>query len=91
MGCKKFSKEAKALIYGIIVLAVYFILCAIFASKMQSVAALKGYGIDAHAWAMCFWLGILGGIYVIALPDLIQQKQNQQLIELLKEKGDKNA
>lgn len=79
------------MIYAIIVLAVYFVLCAIFASKMQSVAALKGYGTDTHAWAMCFWLGILGGIYVIALPDLIQKKQNQQLIELLKEKSGENA
>ena len=77
--------------YVLIILAVYFVICAIFASKMQSVAALKGYGIDAHAWAMCFWLGILGGIYVIALPDLIQQKQNQKLIELLKEKSGENA
>lgn len=77
--------------YVLIILAVYFVICAIFASKMQRVADLKGYGIDAHAWAMCFWLGILGGIYVIALPDLIQQKQNQKLIELLKEKSGENA
>lgn len=57
----------------------------IFANFMQKVAARKGYGNDAHAWAMCFWLGIVGGVYVIALPDLIQQNQNQQIIELLKD------
>lgn len=69
---------------------VIFLLCSIllihfiFANLMQKVAARKGYGNNAHAWAMCFWLGIVGGIYVIALPDLIRQNQNQQMIELLK-------
>lgn len=59
---------------------------ATYASFMKRAAIQKGYGDDAHAWALCFWLGIIGGLYVIALPDLICQNQNQQIIELLKEK-----
>jgi len=35
---------------------------------------------------MCFWLGIIGCIYVAALPDKIQQKQNQKIIDLLSAK-----
>ena len=35
---------------------------------------------------MCFWLGIIGCVYVAALPDKIQQQQNQKMIELLENK-----
>lgn len=31
-----------------------------------------------------FWLGIIGYIYVLSLPDKVTQSQNQQIIELLK-------
>lgn len=73
--------------YAVIIFLLCFILLVqfIFANFMRKVAVRKGYGNDVHAWAMCFWLGIIGGIYVIALPDLIQQNQNQQTIEILKE------
>ncbi len=70
----------------ILMILVGLVVQAIYASLMNKAAARKGYGDDAHAWAMCFWLGIIGGVYVIALPDLIQQNQNQQIIELLKER-----
>lgn len=63
----------------------------LFAHFMRKTAAMKGHGDNSHAWAMCFWLGFIGGIYVIALPDLIQQNQNQQIIELLKDKGDNHG
>ncbi len=72
-------------------LALFAVLClliwiqCLYANHMKKAAILKGYGDDAHAWAMCFWLGIIGGIYVIALPDLVQQGQNQQIISMLKE------
>ncbi|MFR6560924.1 MAG: hypothetical protein ACLUR5_02100 [Eubacterium ventriosum] len=45
---------------------------------------MKGYGKEIHAWAWCFWLGIIGYIYVLSLPDKVTQSQNQQIIELLK-------
>ena len=31
---------------------------------------MKGYGTEIHSFAMCFWLGVIGCLYVIALPDL---------------------
>lgn len=54
------------------------------AKQMANVAAMKGYGKEIHAWAWCFWLGIIGYIYVLSLPDKVTQSQNQQIIELLK-------
>ncbi|MGM9522164.1 MAG: hypothetical protein ACI3VB_06780 [Oscillospiraceae bacterium] len=63
----------------------------IYAHFMNLAAVRKGYGDDAHVWALCFWLGIIGGIYVIALPDLIQQSQNQQMIELLRGGADERG
>ncbi len=30
------------------------------AEQMANVAAMKGYGKEIHAWAWCFWLGIIG-------------------------------
>ncbi|MBE6654826.1 MAG: hypothetical protein E7608_05150 [Ruminococcaceae bacterium] len=42
----------------------------LIASKFNAVAELKGHGKEVHAFAMCFWLGIIGYLYVISLPDL---------------------
>lgn len=69
----------------ILSVVIAIVIQAIFATFMKKVAVRKGYGDDIHAWAMCFWLGLFGGIYIIALPDLILQSQNQRIIELLKE------
>lgn len=69
----------------ILVLLVVLIANAIGAMLMRSAAIQKGYGDDIHAWAVCFWLGIFGYLYIIALPDKISQIQNQQIINLLKE------
>ena len=75
---------------GVYIIALFVVLFInyIIANHMKFVATLKGYGDDAHAWAMCFWLGIIGCIYVAALPDKIAQSQNQQIIELLKGKSE---
>ncbi len=43
------------------------------AQNMQSVVEKKGYT-DVRVVAMCFWLGIIGYLYVIALPDLELRK-----------------
>ena len=56
----------------------------IIALKMQDVAEEKGYEKDATVFHMCFWFGIIGCIYVAALPDRIQQEQNAKIIKLLK-------
>lgn len=54
----------------------------IIASMMSNVAVMKGHGKEVHAFAACFWLGIIGCIYVAALPDKIIQSQNKKIIEL---------
>lgn len=76
----------------IVVLAavVVIVIDVVIAKKMESVAALKGHGEEVHAFAMCFWLGIVGYIYVAALPDKIQQEQNQKIIELISTKSSDN-
>jgi len=70
------------IIVGVIL---YILLNAIGASLMRNIAIEKGYGDSYHPWAACFWLGIFGYLYVIAMPDKIQQSQNQQILEALKE------
>lgn len=76
--------------FGIIIgVIVYILLNAIGASLMRNIAIEKGYGDNCHVWAACFWLGIFGYLYVIAMPDKIQQEQNQQILELLKEGREK--
>ena len=55
------------------------------ATLMKQVSINKGYGAETHIWAICFWLGIIGYLYVIALPDKIMQSQNQKIIKLLEE------
>lgn len=75
--------------YILLVIVIYLIIGFVIGRMMENVAADKGYGTEAHAFAMCFWLGIIGCIYVAALPDKIQQKQNQKIIELLSVKDDK--
>ncbi len=42
----------------------------IVAKKFEEIAKQKGYGEEKHTCAMCFWLGVVGYLYVIALPDL---------------------
>lgn len=70
--------------FSALLIILMIVIQAIYAYHMKKVAILKGYGDDAHAWAICFCLGILGGIYVVALPDLIQQSQNQQILDSIK-------
>lgn len=67
---------------AIIILPI-ILLKLLIAKMMANVAASKGYGKEAHAFAMCFWLGVCGYIYVTALPDKILQEQNRRMLELL--------
>ena len=43
------------------------------AKKFEEIAFGKGYDENEHTFAMCFWLGIIGYLYVIALPDISQK------------------
>ena len=73
-----FSGESMILI-GIIMI----ISRTIFAIFMNQAALEKGYEKEAHAFAICFFLGILGGLYVIALPYKDIHEQNKEIINLL--------
>ncbi len=70
----------------ILIILIDVVIRIFYAFRMKEVAIQKGYGEDTNVWIICFFLGILGGMYVIALPDLILQSQNKQIIELLKER-----
>lgn len=42
----------------------------IIAKQFEKIAMDKGYTPEeAHPFAMCFWLGIIGCLYVCAMPD----------------------
>ena len=69
----------------IISTAVVILIKALIDKKIASTVEKKGYTLqETHAWAMCFWLGIFGYIYVIALPDRTVQQQNEEIISLLR-------
>lgn len=70
-----------------LILLVYLFTWVYCAKLMADTAVMKGYNAaDMHLWAICFWLGIFGYLYVLSLPDKIVQEQNQQIIKLLEEK-----
>lgn len=70
----------------IIVVACLIVLAilAFGASLMEKSADLKGYS-DEHIFAICFWLGIIGYLYVISLPDKSNsnsyENENKQILE----------
>ena len=58
---------------GLIILPIIIAFVALFihwylALKFEQIAFMKGYDKSAHSLAMCFWLGMIGYIYVAALP-----------------------
>lgn len=73
----------------IFVLIVYLVINGIIANFMKNVAYAKGYDDNAHAFAMCFWLGIAGWLYVVALPDLVERKNQEEIINLLRKEPKK--
>lgn len=75
--------------YNLIILGVcvvlYFLVNLILAKFFKQVAYAKGFDDKCHAWALVFWLGIFGCIYVCALPDLTLRKQNAEVLSHLQE------
>lgn len=58
------------------------------AKNMEKISERKGYyGIHAFFWCFCF--GVLGYIFVLALPDKEIKKQNEEIIALLKKEHKK--
>ena len=66
--------------YWLILLAMLAI-NIVLALAMQKAAQLKGYNGSEHAFAYTFFLGIMGCIYVAALPDLVLRKKIQDLLD----------
>lgn len=58
----------------VVLIAVILIIQYYVAERFEEVAFLKGYDESMHCFAMCFWLGIVGYLYVIALP--VKEKRN---------------
>ena len=58
------------IVFSIIFVVVFFVIGYIVARKFEQIAFQKGYGTEVHSFAMCFWLAMIGYIYVLALPDL---------------------
>lgn len=72
----------------VIGLVVALIINFVIAKKFEEIAFDKGYTEEKHTFALCFWLGIIGYIYVAALPDIRATKsiaeQNRRIEGLLK-------
>ena len=65
-----------SVIAGILILINIIIAC-----MMKSVAVKKGYYDGAYAFPMCFFLGIVGCLYVVALPDIALRAEIRKLNE----------
>jgi len=71
------------LVLFLVLVVLYLIWNLIMAKTMEKIARQKGYGEEFNAFMMCFWLGMIGCLYVIALPDLKQREQLDRMIERL--------
>lgn len=69
--------------YIVIIIVVYLVINGIVASFMKNAAYAKGYDDNAHAFAMSFWLGVAGWLYVVALPDLVARENQERIIQIL--------
>lgn len=73
------------MVVSLIVTAVYFVIQYFVAKKFEQIAIDKGYSpAIEHPFAMCFWLGIAGMIYVLALPDKTLKYRQEELIKAIK-------
>lgn len=71
-------------VMGFIILLISIVILFWIAFKMVDVAQDKGYdNCTGRIFALCLLFNIVGYLYVIALPDLKLQKQNEKIIELL--------
>ena len=84
-----------------LLLIIYIVIAAVVSTWFTEIAKLKGYDVkEKHIWARCFWLGFIGWLYAIGLPDkntkcssedkndLIQNKpvqDSENLIDYVKE------
>ena len=73
----------------IAVVLVVVLISLLFASLMNAIAVGKGYE-NSHAFALVFFFGALGMLYVIALPDLKARQQREDILAVLLSKEGEN-
>ena len=74
----------------ILCLVIMIFIDAVIAKKFEKIAFAKGYDESIHSFAMCFWLGVVGYLYVIALPDLTLRHTDSAVTNTQKESQDEN-
>ena len=47
--------------------------------------SIKKGQVEAHAFPIVFFFGIMGCLYVVALPDLVIREQNEDILTALME------
>ena len=62
--------------------AVLGVIWGFLSGEMSRMAEAKGYSRRRY-WHICFWLGIVGFLIVIAMPDLKAREQRERLIAAL--------
>lgn len=77
--------------WAFVVALIAILINLVFASLMNAVAVSKGYE-NSHAFALVFLFGVFGMLYVIALPDLKERQQREDILAVLldKEQGGEN-
>ena len=72
------TKEGIMIIVIMVLVAVWLIICVLTASEFDSIAEKKGYS-GYFKW--CFWLGMIGWLMVIALPDKKSTEEIKRTIQ----------
>lgn len=73
---------------SILYVGLTLVLSLMAAAKMKKLVDDKGYNSrELHVFAWCFWFPLFGYLYAIALPDLTLQKQNKEIIDLMKDQS----
>ena len=71
--------ESTGFVWGLIAVVVVLCLNGFLASEMSDTAQMKGYE-KSRYFHICFWLGILGYLCIIALPDRKGREQKERLL-----------
>ena len=77
-----------AIIVAIITVVIHVL--HIVAKHFENIAFDKGYDRNAHSYVMCLLLGIIGYLYVIALPDKRLLHRQERIITLLENSNKSN-
>jgi membrane-bound ClpP family serine protease len=81
----EFDEDFIIFVIPISMVGILFIRGAI-ATIGQYIAEEKGYS-DMHVFALCFWLGTIGWLVVIALPDRILAQVIEKSADMIKKES----